>query len=183
MQKLPELYTYAAPRASTALQGASIDQANPVAGAHIVAHADGSCLGNPGPGGWAYAIVQADGTRRTSSGAIKHTTNIRAEITAATEALRAMAEDALGTLNLDSEYLVKAANEWRWKWQGNGWRASSGAPVANAELLKALFALLDARTGVKLKWVRGHAGDKMNELVDRMARTEAERAQHGYGLR
>lgn len=183
MQNLPELDTTIAPRASKAPCGASIDQANPVASARIVAHADGSCLGNPGPGGWAYAIVHADGTRQTSSGAIKRTTNIVAEIMAATEALRAMPEDAIGTLSLDSDYLVRAANEWRWKWQNNGWRASSGSLVANTELLKALFALLDARPGVKLKWIRGHAGGKMNGLVDMMARTEAERAQYGYGLR
>lgn len=176
MQHLPELNT------PDARMGKTIDRAEPVAGAPVAAHADGSCLGNPGPGGWAYVIAYADGTRQTASGALRHTTNNQAELMAATEALKALPEDAVGTLNLDSEYIVRAVNEWRGKWESNGWRASKGGPVANKDLFKALFGLVDAHPGVKLKWIRGHAGDAMNELVDRIARTEAERAQHGWGL-
>lgn len=188
MQHLPELNT---PESlmkgliTPYVAATTTDRTNfPIANAPSVrAYADGSCLGNPGPGGWAYAIVNADGTRQTSSGAIKRTTNNQAELMGATEALKAMPGDAAGTLHLDSEYIVKAVNEWRSKWERNGWRSSKGGPVVNAELFKALFALVDARPGVKLKWVRAHAGDATNELVDRIARTEAERAQHGYGLR
>ncbi|CAN1557815.1 RnhA Ribonuclease HI [Rhabdaerophilaceae bacterium] len=149
-------------------------QGKPSAGA-IVAYADGSSLGNPGHGGWAFVIVHADGTRRTRAGAIRDTTNNRAELRAAIEALLELPGNAVGILNLDSEIIVKSVNEWRPRWERNGWRASKGGPVANADLLKTLFGLVDDRPGIRLKWVRGHAGDPLNELCDTLAKTEAER--------
>lgn len=147
---------------------------NPSAEA-IVAYADGSSLKNPGPSGWAFVIVYADGTRKRRSGALENTTNNRAELRAAIEVLLELPENASGIIRLDSQYVVNGANEWRQRWVSNGWRNASGAKVANSDLFKTLFGLLDTRPGIRLEWVRGHAGDPLNELVDRLARAEAEK--------
>ncbi|RAI44797.1 ribonuclease HI [Rhodoplanes roseus] len=141
------------------------------------AFADGSCLGNPGPGGWACIITDPTGTTRTLSGGEPDTTNNRMELTAATTALGAMADDAPAVLFLDSEYVVRGAREWRPQWERRGWRNANRKPVANADLWRALFALVDARPLVELRWLRGHAGDAGNEAVDRIARAEAEKVR------
>ena len=140
-----------------------------------LAYADGSCLGNPGPGGWACIITTPDGTTRTLSGGETNTTNNRQELTAATKALEALADDAPAVLFLDSEYVVKGVREWRPSWERRGWRNANNKPVANADLWRALFAIADARPLAELRWVRGHAGHAGNEAVDRLARAEAEK--------
>ncbi|WP_374251743.1 ribonuclease H [Xanthobacter sp.] len=141
----------------------------------IVAYADGSALDNPGPGGWAAVIVAADGTQLTLSGGEDHTTNNRMELTAATEALRALPADVPSVLHLDSQYVVKGATIWRKGWERRGWKNSAGKPVANPDLWQVLYAVLDTRPMATLKWVRGHAGNRLNEIVDRLARAEAEK--------
>lgn len=142
----------------------------------VVAYADGSALGNPGPGGWAVVIVDgADGSTRPLMGAEDHTTNNRMELTAATEALRALPADVPSVLFCDSEYVVKGATVWRRDWERRGWKGSSGKPVANLDLWQALYGVLDTRPHADIRWVRGHAGDPLNETVDRLARAEAEK--------
>lgn len=141
----------------------------------IVAYADGSALGNPGPGGWACVVLCEDGRARSLSGGEDHTTNNRMELTAAIEALRALPADVPSVLHLDSEYVVKGATVWRKGWERKGWRGPSGKPVANIDLWQALYAAADARPQAAFKWVRGHAGDELNETVDRLARAEAEK--------
>jgi ribonuclease HI len=141
------------------------------------AYADGSCLGNPGPGGWAVIILDPNGKTRTLSGRAAHTTNNRQELTAAIAAFKALGDDAPAVLFLDSQYVIKGVNEWRTQWEARGWRNSQGKPVANADLWPILFAEVDARPNVTLRWVRGHAGDRLNGAVDRLARGEAERAR------
>lgn len=144
----------------------------------VVAYADGSALGNPGPAGWAVIIVDTDDTKRTLSGSLPHTTCNRAELTAATQAMLAVPAEAKLELHLDSEYVVKGATVWRYDWQCNGWRTTSRRPVANKDLWERLFAAHDARTGkTTFNWVRGHAGNALNEAVDKLARAEAERAK------
>ena len=143
----------------------------------IVAYADGSALGNPGPGGWAAVIVAEDGTTRPIAGGEDHTTNNRMELTAATEALRALPADVPSVLFCDSEYVVKGLTEWLPGWQGRGWKTAQGKPVANPDLWQELGAAKAARPCTQVRWVRGHDGDAMNETADRLARAEAEKAK------
>jgi ribonuclease HI len=142
-----------------------------------VAYSDGSCLGNPGPGGWAVIITAPDGTTRTLAGGEPNTTNNRQELTAAIMALKAIPDDAPAVLFLDSEYVVKGVREWRSQWERRGWRNAAGKAVANADLWRLLFAIVDTRPMVELRWVRGHAGHAGNETVDRLARAEAEKVR------
>ncbi|MFG1418302.1 ribonuclease H [Xanthobacter sp. V0B-10] len=141
----------------------------------IVAYADGSAIDNPGPGGWAAVIVTEDGTHLPLTGGEDRTTNNRMELMAATEALRALPADVPSVLHLDSQYVVKGATVWRDGWERKGWRGSAGKPVANRDLWQALYAVLDTRPLAAFKWVRGHAGDRLNETVDRLAKAEAEK--------
>lgn len=141
----------------------------------IVAYADGSALGNPGPGGWAAVILAEDGTMRPLTGGEDHTTNNRMELTAATEALRALPADVPSVLHLDSQYVVNGATIWRKGWERNGWKNASRKPLPNLDLWQALYAILDTRPLATFKWVRGHAGNPLNETADRLARAEAEK--------
>jgi ribonuclease HI len=154
---------------------------NPIADAYV-AYADGSSLGNPGPSGWAYAIMRPDGDTLHGSGALRNASNNQAELYGATHALLALYDISRGvdaTLWLDSTYVVEAVNAGRSSWEANGWKTSKGRGVSNLGLLKSLFALCDAMPNVTLDWVAGHTGDPLNELVDRMARTAAEKARRG----
>lgn len=93
----------------------------------IVAHADGSCLGNPGPGGWAVVIRQADGSAQTLMGSAPDTTNNRMELMAALAALQALPADIPAVLFCDSEYVVKGLNTWLSGWQRRGWKSAQDA--------------------------------------------------------
>jgi ribonuclease HI len=133
-----------------------------------VVYTDGSCRGNPGPGGWGWATV--DG--RSASGGEAHTTNQRMEIYAVVEALRSL--DGPVHVVSDSTYVVNCFKQRWWAgWQRKGWRNSQGKPVANRDLWEALFALaLEGGRPVTFEWVKGHSGHPMNDLVDLLA-TEA----------
>ena len=127
---------------------------------------DGACQGNPGPGGWAWAIAP-DGAVCGSGGAA-HTTNQRMEMTAVLEALRTVEGDEI-TIVSDSTYVVHCFRDrWYVKWQSNGWRNSKKEPVANADIWKPLIELVLERRPA-FRWVKGHSGNPMNDLVDRLA--------------
>ncbi len=129
---------------------------------------DGACLGNPGPGGWAWAIE--DGP--SASGAEPRTTNQRMELTAALEAVRALT----GPLEVisDSAYVVNCFHQSWWRgWKAKGWVNAKGEPVANQDLWKPLIEEVVSRANVTFRWVKGHSGDPMNDLVDRMANQAA----------
>ena len=127
---------------------------------------DGACQGNPGPGGWAWAVAP-EGTQCGSGGAA-HTTNQRMEIQAVLEALKAVEGEHL-TIVSDSTYVVHCFRDrWYVKWQSNGWKNSKKEPVANADLWKPLIELVLARKPA-FRWVKGHSGNAMNDLVDRLA--------------
>lgn len=137
-------------------------------------YTDGSCIGNPGPGGWAAAAVES--TWEISGGA-SHTTNNRMEMTAAIEALREC--DARGVrearLWTDSSYLKQGITSWIHGWKTNGWKNSHGKPVKNEDLWKQIDALA-ALVRVEWRWVKAHSasrGHAMNEKVDRLAYAEA----------
>ena len=136
---------------------------------------DGSCRGNPGPGGWAWA----ESADSFASGAEAHTTNQRMEVTAVIEALRAHPEGAIHIVS-DSTYVVKCFHDkWHAGWLRRGWKNSQGQPVANRDLWEVLIPLvLHAGREVHFSWVKGHSGDPMNDLVDALA-TEAADQQRG----
>ena len=125
---------------------------------------DGACSGNPGPGGWAWATK--DG--RQGSGGADRTTNQRMEIQAALEAVRAL-EGPLVVVS-DSTYVVNCFRDGWWKgWIARGWTTSAKKPVANRELWEPLVELVRERGDVTFRWVKGHSGDPMNDLVDQLA--------------
>lgn len=131
----------------------------------IEVYTDGSCLGNPGPGGWA-----AISDTWTLSGGLKHTTNNAMELTAALEALKRVGKQPV-TLYTDSAYVKNGITKWVLAWKKNGWKTSKGEPVKNKEL----WVNLDEVNGphVTWKWVRAHNGNPQNEAVDTLAREEA----------
>lgn len=129
-----------------------------------VVYTDGACSGNPGPGGWAWAEVGGG----HEFGGEPHTTNQRMEIMAAYEAVRSHA----GPLEIvsDSTYVVKCFNDrWHEGWRRRGWRNSQRQPVANRDLWEPFIELVLSRGDVTFRWVKGHGGDPMNDLVDRLA--------------
>lgn len=138
-----------------------------------VVYTDGACRGNPGPGGWAWAIDSG----HWASGADAQTTNQRMEIMAAYQAVR----DVAGPLEVrsDSTYVVKCFNDrWYRGWKARGWKNSQKQPVANRDLWEPFIDLVLARGDVTFTWVKGHSTDRMNQLVDRLA-VEASRTQRG----
>ena len=139
-----------------------------------VVYTDGACAGNPGPGGWAWAI--RDG--RYASGAAAHTTNQRMEIQAALEAVTAL--DGRVNVVSDSTYVVNCFRDRWWEgWLARGWINSQKKPVANRDLWEPLVSIYRAEPGrVRFRWVKGHSGDPMNDLVDRLA-VEAAATQRG----
>jgi ribonuclease HI len=136
----------------------------------ITVYTDGACSGNPGPGGWAWAVAP-DGIP-SAAGGESTTTNQRMEITAALEAVRTLTAahpDTPIDVVSDSTYVVNCFRDRWWvKWEANGWRTSARKPVANADLWAPLVALV--KTGpVTFRWVKGHSGDRLNDLVDQLA--------------
>ena len=134
---------------------------------HVVVYTDGACSGNPGPGGWAWAVAP-DGSP-SSSGGEGRTTNQRMEITAVLEALRVLAPSGPVVVVSDSTYVVNCFRDRWWvKWEANGWRNAKKQPVANADLWRPLVELV-GRSEVTFRWVKGHSGDRLNDLVDQLA--------------
>jgi len=134
---------------------------------HTVVYTDGACRGNPGPGGWAWAT--RDGRR--DSGGEGYTTNQRMEMTAALRALTSIEGPVL--VVSDSQYVVRCFQQrWFHRWMSNGWLVKSAGggrqPVKNRDLWEPLITQATLRP-VGFTWVKGHAGDPMNELVDAMA--------------
>jgi ribonuclease HI/uncharacterized phage-like protein YoqJ len=138
-----------------------------------LAYTDGACTGNPGPGGWAWAVP--DGP--FASGAEARSTNQRMELTAALEAVRAL--DGRLEVVSDSTYVVNCFRDRWWEgWRRRGWKNSKKEPVANRDLWEPLVDLVVGRGDVTFRWVKGHSGDPMNDLVDRLA-VEAAATQQG----
>ncbi|GAC1529773.1 MAG: ribonuclease HI [Acidimicrobiales bacterium] len=129
-----------------------------------LAYTDGACSGNPGPGGWAWAVPGG----AWASGAEAHTTNQRMEVTAALEALRRLAGPLI--IVSDSTYVVNCFRDSWWKgWLARGWRNSAGKAVASRDLWEPLIGLYRERGDVSFRWVKGHSGDPMNDFVDLLA--------------
>ena len=129
---------------------------------------DGACSGNPGPGGWG-AILSYNGVEKELSGGEAQTTNNRMELMAAIAALEALKRPCTVALHTDSQYLRQGITGWIHGWKKNGWRTADKKPVKNAELWQRLDAALGQHK-IEWKWVKGHAGDEMNERADALAR-------------
>ena len=133
---------------------------------------DGACRGNPGPGGWAWAV--AGGPQ--GSGHEAPSTNQRMEVRAAYEAIRALTGPLV--VVSDSTYVVNCfKNSWWTGWRARGWLNSAKKPVANRDLWEPLVDLVEERGDVGFRWVKGHSGDPMNDLVDRLAVEASHRAE------
>ena len=142
----------------------------------VIIYTDGSCLGNPGPGGWA-AILTLPGTshRREIAGGHRLTTNNRMEIMAAVEALSALKEACKVRLVTDSRYLCDSIEKgWLKNWQAHNWVKKDKKPVLNVDLWKQMQTLLK-RHQIRLEWIRGHQGHPENERCDELARAFAAR--------
>jgi len=133
---------------------------------------DGSCLGNPGPGGWA-ALIRQDGIDREISGGEAHTTNNRMELMAAIQALEALPDGASVVVHADSQYVGNGIKSWIHGWKRNGWKTSMRKPVKNVDLWQRLDVAV-SRHGVEWRWVKGHANSRENNLVDQIARNAAD---------
>ncbi|MFQ5415914.1 MAG: ribonuclease H [Myxococcota bacterium] len=129
---------------------------------------DGSCEGNPGPGGWGYVWVADDRVVAEEHGADPDTTNNRMELTALIAALRALPLDCRVKIYSDSQLCVRTVNEWAAGWEARGWRRKSG-PIANLELVQELCALANERPGAELTWIKAHDGSRWNEYADALA--------------
>lgn len=142
-------------------------------------YTDGSCRGNPGPGGWA-ALLTTDGREKVLQGAEAETTNNRMELTAAIRALDSLKEPSTVTLFTDSEYVMKGINEWLPAWKARGWKTAAKKPVKNQDLWQALDTAV-GRHRITWRWVRGHAGNPGNERVDSLANEAIDALYKGGG--
>jgi ribonuclease HI len=136
---------------------------------------DGSCLGNPGPGGYASIIQFNEDTKVLIKGGEIETTNNRMELTAvikAIEALEINEESYEIHIYTDSQYLTKGISEWLDKWIKNNWKTSSGKEVENRDLWERLYNL-SQRHKINTFWIKGHSGHPENEHCDKIARMEA----------
>ncbi len=129
---------------------------------------DGSCDGNPGPGGWGMVWVEADEVVAQDYGRDPSTTNNRMELAALIAAYKTLPEDTGVTLYSDSQLCVKTVNEWAAGWERRGWRRAKG-PIANLELVKELYALANAHPNATLEWIKAHDGSRWNEYADALA--------------
>ena len=134
---------------------------------------DGSCLGNPGPGGWAF--VATDGKNHAErSGGEKGTTNNRMELTAVIRAISAARRHSEIEIHTDSQYVKNGTSVWMKNWKKNNWRTADRKPVKNQDLWQQLDELVSL-VKVHWVWVRGHNGEELNERCDELARGAAEK--------
>ena len=136
----------------------------------IIAAADGSALGNPGPAGWAWYVD--DGC--WASGGWPHGTNNMGELMAVLDLLQQTAHlDEELHVFCDSKYVIDSVTKWMKGWKRKGWKKGDGKPVMNVELMKALDEAMEGAPSVDFEWVKGHAGHALNEAADVRANAAA----------
>ena len=138
----------------------------------ITIYTDGSCLNNPGNGGWA-AIINLNGEIKKISGSVKDTTNNKMELMAPIKALQKIDEKQPIEIYTDSQYVRMGITDWVHKWVKNNWQTSKKEPVKNKELWIQLYDLNKSHE-IKWIWVKAHAGNILNEEVDLLAKQAAE---------
>ena len=135
----------------------------------LIAAADGSALGNPGPAGWGWYIDAG----RWASGGWPHGTNNMGELTAVLDLLQQSAgTDEELLIYCDSVYAINSITKWMPGWKRKGWRKGDGKPVQNVEIMKQLDAAMQGRR-VRFEWVKGHSGHDLNTEADRLANAAA----------
>lgn len=132
---------------------------------------DGSCIGNPGPGGWA-AILRYGDHKRELSGAAARTTNNRMEMTAVLKGLKALREPCEVTVEIDSQYVKNGLTGWIHGWKRRNWKTATGGAVKNQDLWRELDAAT-SRHKLRWVWVKGHANHRDNNRCDRLAKAAA----------
>ncbi|MCW2494784.1 ribonuclease HI [Jatrophihabitans sp.] len=137
----------------------------------VVIYTDGSCKGNPGPGGWG-AWLRAGEHEKELFGGERLTTNNRMELQAVIEGLTALRKPCDVILYTDSQYVRQGITTWIHNWKSRGWVTTGKTPVKNADLWQALDAIA-AKHRVEWRWVKGHAGDPGNEKADALANAGA----------
>jgi ribonuclease HI len=135
----------------------------------VEVYTDGSCIGNPGPGGWGSIFVLRD-NRTNLSGFEKHTTNNRMELKAAIEAIKAVPPTVQLIIYTDSTYVKNGITIWIQSWRKNNWKSSSGKSVKNQDLWLELSLVINGRN-IEWVWVKGHAECMNNNNADFIARS------------
>ena len=139
-------------------------------------YTDGSAIGNPGPGGYGVLLMMDDKTLEFSQG-YAHTTNNRMEMMAVITALEKIPEAHRKrnvVIHSDSQYTINGITKgWAKSWEKRGWKKADGQPALNPDLWKRMLFITAQYPGLTFKWVRGHAGDPLNERVDQLANKAA----------
>ncbi len=136
----------------------------------VIIYCDGSCKGNPGPGGWASILIYR-GKRKILTGYAQETTNNIMELTCALKALEALRESCTVVVYSDSTYLVKGMTEWIQNWKEKNWKNSQKKLIKNLELWQQLDRFAQKHT-IYWQWLKGHEGHPENEECDRLAKFE-----------
>ena len=131
-------------------------------------YTDGACSGNPGPGGWAVIILANNEIKEMFSGSEKNTTNNQMELLAPIKAIQKFKKKSEISIFTDSTYVRDGITTWIKQWEKNGWKTAAKKPVKNKDLWKKLKNL-SSKHSIKWIWVKGHAQDKYNNLVDELA--------------
>jgi ribonuclease HI len=134
----------------------------------IIIYTDGACSGNPGVGGWG-AILMYNKHEKKISGGNKDTTNNQMEIRAVIEALKIIKKPSEIIINTDSKYVMDGITKWIFGWKKNGWRTADRKAVKNSELWQELDIEV-SKHSIEWRWVKGHSGDKYNDIADELAR-------------
>jgi len=133
-----------------------------------VIYTDGACSGNPGPGGWGAVILNEEKIDTNISGKEQSTTNNRMELMAPIMALRKIKKASKITIYTDSIYLKNGITTWIKNWEKNGWKSTNKKSVKNKDLWVTLNELSKEHV-IDWKWVKAHAGNKYNEIADKLA--------------
>ena len=141
----------------------------------VTIYTDGSCLGNPGPGGYG-ALIRYGAHEKEIAQGYQLTTNNRMELLAAIEAIKALSERCQVDLYTDSTYVKNGINQWIHNWKKRGWKTSDKKPVKNADLWQALDEAVKSQD-IQWHWVKGHSGHPENDRVDLLARSAAESSE------
>ena len=136
-------------------------------------YTDGACLGNPGPGGWAFIIKYNSGKIKEFSGSTKYTTNNKMELTAAIKAIKYFKKKIIINIYTDSKYLKDGITIWIKKWKLNGWKTSNKKKVKNSDLWKLLEEKIHNHE-IHWTWVKGHDENILNEKADMLAKKAIE---------
>jgi ribonuclease HI len=134
----------------------------------IIIYTDGACSGNPGVGGWGAILMFKEHEKKISGGS-KEATNNQMEIRAVIEALKTIKKPAEIIIYTDSKYVMDGITKWIFGWKKNGWRTADRKAVKNSELWQELDCEV-SKHKIEWRWVKGHSGDKYNDIADELAR-------------